>query len=171
MTCISLDLVFDLAILCDTSMPLFHTYLKLHIKPLEVGWKEGKRQKPLVRTLHIEWSSESFWGAKAKFHIFKNKQNPSFWAKCSKVIWILTVLLSNHSRFYGRHSECSQVQVRFGITCMQISESRRWTSLVLSTLLEDEQRTKCGGACWQSLTTIYHQHLYKIHQKQHQTKK
>jgi hypothetical protein len=28
MTCISLDLVFDLAILCDASMLLFHTYAK-----------------------------------------------------------------------------------------------------------------------------------------------
>ena len=27
-------------------------------------------------------------------------------------------------------------------------KSRRWTRLVLKTLLMDEQRTKCGGACW-----------------------
>jgi hypothetical protein len=32
MTCISLDPVFDLATLCDVSMPLFHTYPKLHKK-------------------------------------------------------------------------------------------------------------------------------------------
>jgi hypothetical protein len=55
----------------------------------------------------IEWI---ILRSKAKFHIFKTKQNPSFWAKYSKGIWILTVPLSNHSRFYGRHFECSQVQ-------------------------------------------------------------
>jgi hypothetical protein len=36
MTCISLDLVFDLATLCDASMPLFHPYLKLHRKPIRM---------------------------------------------------------------------------------------------------------------------------------------
>ena len=72
MTCISLDPVFDLAILCDTSMPLFFAYPKLHKKPLEVGWKEGKYQKPLMTTIHIEWSSESFWGAKLTFIFSKS---------------------------------------------------------------------------------------------------
>ena len=121
MTCISLDPVFDLAILCDASMPFFHTYLKLHKKPLEVGWKEGKCQKPLVRTIHIEWSSESFWGAKLNFIFSKSNKTQVSEQKCSKGIWILTIPLSNHSRFYGRHSECSQVQVKLGITCIQIS--------------------------------------------------
>jgi hypothetical protein len=66
----------------------------------------------------IEWI---ILRSKVKFHVFKIKQNPSFWAKCSEGIWILTVPLFNHSRFYGRHSECSQVKVKLGITCMQIS--------------------------------------------------
>jgi hypothetical protein len=61
-------------------------------KPLEVGWKEGKYQKPLVRTRPILRS-------KAKFLIFKIKQNPSFWAKCSKGIWIQTVTLFNYPRW------------------------------------------------------------------------
>ena len=39
-------------------------------------------------------------------------------------------------------------------------KSRRWTSLVLRTLLEDEQRTKCGGVCWWFIThALYLQHL------------
>ena len=28
--------------ICGVSMPLIHTYPKLHSKPLEIGWKEGK---------------------------------------------------------------------------------------------------------------------------------
>ena len=45
MTCISLDPVFDLAKLCDASMPLFHTYPKLHKRLLEIGWKERQTSK------------------------------------------------------------------------------------------------------------------------------
>ena len=30
-------------------------------------------------------------------------------------------------------------------------KSRKWTRLVLKTLLDDGQRTKCGGACWRCL--------------------
>ena len=36
MTCISSDPVFDLATLCDASMPLFHSYLKLHRKTIRM---------------------------------------------------------------------------------------------------------------------------------------
>ena len=61
MTCISSDPVFDLATLCDASMPLFHTYPKLHQKPLEVGWKERQTSNALVRIfIHIKRLRESF---------------------------------------------------------------------------------------------------------------
>jgi hypothetical protein len=62
MTCISLDLVFDLAKLCDASMPPFHTYWKLHKKLLEVGWKEGKIPIAFGED-HTQWAIEwIIWG-------------------------------------------------------------------------------------------------------------
>jgi hypothetical protein len=45
MTSLSLDLVFDLVILCDTSMPRFHTYPKLQISFQMVGWKRKATSK------------------------------------------------------------------------------------------------------------------------------
>jgi hypothetical protein len=43
MACISSDLVFDLAILCDASMPLFHPYLKLHKKTFRGRMKKERQ--------------------------------------------------------------------------------------------------------------------------------
>jgi hypothetical protein len=74
MTCISLDPDFDLAILCDASMPLFHTYPKTPqksfrnmIKRRQISEAFGKDYTHWV----IEWI---ILRSKAKIHIFKIKQ-------------------------------------------------------------------------------------------------
>jgi len=60
MTCISLDPVFDLAISCDASMPLYHPYPKAQQKPISSRIKKKVKSKPLVRIIHIERSRVSF---------------------------------------------------------------------------------------------------------------
>ena len=53
---------FWLSNICDASMPLIHTYPKLHSKPLEVGWKEGKTIKCLGED-RTHWAIEwIIWG-------------------------------------------------------------------------------------------------------------
>ena len=50
---------FWLSNICDVSMPLIHTYLKLHSKPFRDRMKR-RQSNALVRIIHIERSSESF---------------------------------------------------------------------------------------------------------------
>jgi len=45
MTCISLDPVFDLAISCDASMPLYHPYPKAQQKPISSRIKKKAKIK------------------------------------------------------------------------------------------------------------------------------
>ena len=56
----------------------------------------------------------------------------------------------------------SQAKARYEITFVQDILSRCQGTLVL-TFTRDEQRAKCGGSCWWSLTTLFdRQLLHKI---------
>ena len=50
---------FWLSNICDVSMPLIHTYLKLHSKLFRDRMKR-RQNNAMVRNIHIERSSESF---------------------------------------------------------------------------------------------------------------
>ena len=58
---------FWLSNIYDVSMPLIHTYLKLHSKLLEIGWKEGKTIKCLDED-HAHWAIKwILWGTYVLF--------------------------------------------------------------------------------------------------------
>ena len=70
MTCISLDPVFYLTIYVMQVYLSFHTYPKLHSKPLKIGWKEGKTTKCLGED-HTHWVIEwIIWGTYIYFTKF-----------------------------------------------------------------------------------------------------
>ena len=52
---------FWLSNICDVSMPLIHTYLKFHSKPIKrYDEKKEKQSNTLVRIIHVERLSKSF---------------------------------------------------------------------------------------------------------------
>ena len=116
----------------------------------------------------VTWANHS--RNKSYLYVFKIMQNPKFLSMNnvrrfeSKLFHfsIAEDILVDTWKFTGSGEAWNNLYADF--------KSRRWTSLVLRTLLEDEQRTKCGGVCWWFIThALYLQHLYKIHQNQHQT--
>jgi hypothetical protein len=64
---------------------------------------------------------ESFEELNYVYIFSKPSENLSFWTDRCKGIWIHAISLFNYPRLCGRHLKSSQIQVKLGITCMQIS--------------------------------------------------
>ena len=78
MTCITLGPVFDLAKLCDASMPRFHTYPKLHISLLDGRMKRKAISKAFGEDhTHFERSSVSFEELNFVLQNFQNLRKES----------------------------------------------------------------------------------------------
>jgi hypothetical protein len=59
MTCISLDLVFLFSNIYDVSMPLIHTYLKLHSKPFSDRVTKGKSCNGTIQIIRAKVQKQS----------------------------------------------------------------------------------------------------------------
>jgi hypothetical protein len=97
MTCISLDLAFDLVKLCDASVHLFHPYPKLHKSLLEVGWKRKANSKSLCED-HTHWAIE--WIIRGTYFLLQNFQNlqKESRSKNERLVVYKTVLSCNRPR-------------------------------------------------------------------------
>ena len=129
--------------------------------------KANSQHMPWWGNTHkIEWLKRIIQGTKAIFMFSKTLKNPSIWAgkewedlnQSYSIFLIIQYILVDTWKFTGSGEAWNNFYAYF--------KSRRWTHLVLRALLEDEQRTMCGGVCWRFLThTLHRQHFYKIHQK------
>ena len=124
------------------SMPLY-SYPELHISLIK--WQEKRRQQHCLGEdlKHKEWFERIIWGARL-FFLFKNK-NPSFYAGRPRNVNSMLFHSSITQDIMVATQKFHKDWKKFGITCMQVAFKGVASTLVLQTLLKDEQRAKCRG--------------------------
>ena len=81
------------------------------------------------------------------------KKTPSYLTWGVEVIWFATIPFLNYPKWHDRHFKVQKCKVRFGISLMLASYLwKSCSTLVLSALLEDEQRLSVG-CYWRLLMT------------------
>jgi hypothetical protein len=131
---------------------------KLHIsfRSRMIKKKANIHKYALVRNhLQIQVTWENHSRNKSYIYIFKTIQKLMFLSR-GRVRRLESKLF--HFSISKDNLVDTQKFIGSGETWNKLYEdfkSRRWTRLVLRTLLEDEQRTKCGAACWLCLTHNY----------------
>jgi len=123
---------------------------KLHIsfRSRMIKKKANIQKYALVRNhLQIQVTWENYSRNKSYLYIFKTIQKPKFLSRgrvrrFESLLFHFSITQDNlvdTQKFLGSGEAWNKLYVDF--------KSRRWTRIVLRTLLEEEQRTKCGGAC------------------------
>ena len=157
--------------ICRVSMP---SYLSLPKDPYKLfrSRKEIRQHcdMPWWGTKHIyERSERIIWGAKICLH-FQNQMK-------TQVSELIDARGFESMLFHYSITQDNVVDTQKFIGLGEAWNNlyadyiwRRWPILVPWTLLEDEQRAKCGGACWRSLTHISNCQLsHKMNLYKHQT--
>ena len=147
MTCFfSLDPVFDFAIYVIHVCLILHTLpWAPHIAITRSRMKERQVKclgKDIYTLSDLRESNEEL--SKVCFENLL-KKTPSYLTWGVEVIWFATIPFLNYPRWHDRHFKVHKCKVRFGISLMLASylwKSR--STLVLSALLEDEQRLSVG---------------------------
>ena len=92
---------FGLSNICDVSMPLIHTYLKLHSKPFKrLDEKKAKLSNALVRIIRIERLSESFEELTLYFIKLIKPQDRKLIKELMIGNYVITILSCKHPKIW-----------------------------------------------------------------------
>ena len=100
-TCISLRSGFWLSKICDASMPHFHNYLKLHSKPLVVGYEKKAKSNAFGEVSYTLSDRENHL---RNLHLFcKTYKTLDRWSIKERMIGssVITILPKNFEKLYA----------------------------------------------------------------------
>ena len=151
----SMDPLFDLAKyamqVCLQSFPTWapHKLFRSRKK------RKGKTRNALVRKQTLEWFESTIWGVHVNYALFRKKISKLL--RCENgVRWLCfrAVPFLKCSRRNVSHSTYPADTRYFWDNLYDSSIS--WFAMFMftlsSTFTRDEQRFKCGGTCWRSLS-------------------